>query len=211
MSRRDRVSEIKIVRRYRLFPFVRRKCDRRIPVEPQFLVVIWPRLDVASCMRFTIDSADLASLIFRVDVIRVSRVLEHPESIAVEHVFPTMIGDAARVLRITYPRAVVLQSAIHLVRILLVHAHVIELRHRQVFAFPPFTAAVVPVPHPAVVSHEHYLRVRGIYPHVVRVSVCTLKTTNLGKAFSAVVAHNQSAIRLKQAVWIFGSTTRFAK
>ena len=108
-------------------------------------------------MRVAIDSANLAALVFRVDVIRISRVLEHPESIAVEHIFPTMIGDAARVLRITYPRAIVLQSAIHLVRILLVDAHVIELRHRQIFSFPPFAAAVVRVPHPAIVSGEYDL------------------------------------------------------
>src|SRR5947207_15637075 len=80
----------------------------------------------------------------------------------------------------------------------------VELRYRQVFCLPPFGAAVVRVPHSTVVSHEYYLRVRRIYPHVVRVSVCTLKTTDLGKAFSAVVAHNQCAVRLKQAVWIFG-------
>ena len=59
-------------------------------------------------MCVAIDAANLAALVFRVDVVRVSRVLEHPESIAVVHIFPTMIGDAARVLRIAYPGAVVL-------------------------------------------------------------------------------------------------------
>src|SRR5512132_1217097 len=108
-------------------------------------------------MCVAIDSADLAALVFSIDAIRISRVLEHPESIAAVHIFPAMIGYAAWVLRITYPRAVVLQSAIHLVGILLVHTHVIELRHWQIFAFPPFAAAVVRVPHPAIVSREYDL------------------------------------------------------
>ena len=93
--------------------FVRRKCDRRIPVEPQFLIVIRPWLDVASLMRVAIYAADLAALIFGVDVVRISRILEHPEPIAIEHVFPTMISDAAGVLRVADPRTVVLQPAIH--------------------------------------------------------------------------------------------------
>src|SRR5262249_10930701 len=109
---------------------VRRKCDRSIPVEPQFLIVIRSWLNVATLMCVAIDPANLAALVFRVDVVRISRVLEHPETIAIEHIFPTTIGDAARVLRTPYPRAVVLQSAIHLVRILFVHAHMIELGHR---------------------------------------------------------------------------------
>ena len=74
---------------------IRGKRNRRIPVPPEFLIIIWSRLDVASRMRVAIDPANLAALIFGIDVIRVSRVLEHPESIAVVHVFPTMIGDAA--------------------------------------------------------------------------------------------------------------------
>src|SRR5512132_2752757 len=108
-------------------------------------------------MRVTIDSANLAALVFGIDVVRVSRVLEHPESIAVEHIFPTIIGDAAWVLRITYPRAVVLQSAIHLVGILFVVAHMVELRYWQIFAFPPFAAAVVRVPHPTIITDEYNL------------------------------------------------------
>src|SRR4029453_15361112 len=108
--------------------------------------------------------------------------------------------DAAWVLRITYPRAVVLQSAIHLVGILLVDANMIELRHRQVFAFPPFAAAVVGIPHPAVVSHEHNFRVGWFNPEIVAVAMCALKTAHDRKALAGVLAHNQRAVSLEQAV-----------
>src|ERR1051325_8791561 len=145
-------------------------------------------------MGAAIDSANLTALGFRVDVVWVSRVLKHPKSIAIEHIFPTMIGDATWVLRITYPRAVVLQSAIHLIGILLVQAYMIELRHRQVFAFPPFAAAVVRVPHPAIVSREHDLRVGRIDPDVVRVAVRALETAYYGKALSAALAPNPDTV-----------------
>ena len=78
--------------------FVRRKCDWRIPVEPEFFVVIRPWLDVASFMRVAIYPADLAALIFGIDVIGIGRIREHPEAIAVVHVFPRAIGDPAGIL-----------------------------------------------------------------------------------------------------------------
>ena len=78
--------------------------------------------------------------------------------------------------------------------ILIVHAHVIKLRHRQVFAFPPFAAAVVRVPHPAIVSHEHHLRVGRIDPHIMAVAVRALKAAHYRKTLAGVLAHNQRAI-----------------
>src|SRR5262245_20601989 len=108
-------------------------------------------------MGVAIHPADLASLVFRVDVVWIRRILEHPESIAVEHVFPTMIGDTTRVLRIAHPRAVVLQPAIHLVRVLLVETNVIKLRYRQILSLPRFAAAIVRVPHPAIVCRKYSL------------------------------------------------------
>ena len=79
----------------------------------------------------------------------------------------------------------------------------IKLRHRQVLTFPPFAAAVVGVPHPAVVSHEHDLRVGWIDPHIMRVAVRSLKAAHRRKAFTRILAHNQRAIGLEHAVWIF--------
>ena len=96
---------------------VRRKRDRRIPVEPQLLIVIRAGLDVAGFMRVPIYASDFPALILGIDVIRISRILEHPKPIAVEHVFPCAIGDAAGILRVAHPRTVVLQPAVHLVRI----------------------------------------------------------------------------------------------
>ena len=49
-------------------------------------------------MRVAIYSSDLAALIFGIDVIGISRILKHPEAIAVVHIFPLRIGDAAGVL-----------------------------------------------------------------------------------------------------------------
>src|SRR5206468_2029526 len=132
---------------------VRRKRDRRIPVEPELLIVIWPGLDIAGFMCVSIYASDFPALILGIDVIRISRILEHPEPIAIVHVFPLRVGDAAGILRVAYPRAVILQSAIDVVRIVIVQAYMVKLGYRQVFAFPPFAAAVVRVPNPAVVSH----------------------------------------------------------
>ena len=88
--------------------FVRRKCDWRIPVEPELFLVIGPWLDVASFVRVAIYPADLATLILSVDVIGISGIRKHPEAIAVVHVFPLRIGDPAGMLRFAHERAVVL-------------------------------------------------------------------------------------------------------
>src|SRR5207249_5219357 len=78
--------------------FVRRQRDRRIPIESEFFVVVWSRLDIASFVGTAINSRDLAALIFGVNVIRISGVRKHPETIAVIHIFPLVIGDTARIL-----------------------------------------------------------------------------------------------------------------
>ena len=68
-------------------------------------------------------------------------------------------------------------------------------RDRKVFAFPPFAAAVVGVPHPAVVSpDQHHSRVGRL--HIVERA---LKTRLRPQA-----AHNQRAVSLENAVRVFG-------
>jgi hypothetical protein len=49
-------------------------------------------------MRVAINPPDLPALILGVNVIGISRVLEHPEAIAVVHVFPLVVGNPAGVL-----------------------------------------------------------------------------------------------------------------
>ena len=155
-------------------------------------------------MRVPIYASDFTALILGIDVIRISRVLEHPKPIAIEHVFPARVGNATGVLRVAHPRTVILQTTVNVVRIVIVHAYVVKLRDRQVFAFPPFAAAVVGVPHSAVVSHEHHLRVGRINPDIVAVAMRALKTAHDRKALAGVLAHNQRAVSLEQAVRIFG-------
>ena len=79
----------------------------------------------------------------------------------------------------------------------------IELRHRQVLALPPFAAAVVGIPHPPVITNEHSLRIGRIDPDIMRVPVCPLKTTDDRKAPARVFAQNQSAVGFEYAIRIF--------
>src|SRR5205807_4198723 len=78
--------------------FIRRQRDWRVPVEPEFFVVVWSWLNVARLMCLSIYPTDLAALVFGINVIRIRRVGKHPETIAVVHVFPLRVGDAARIL-----------------------------------------------------------------------------------------------------------------
>src|SRR5437773_959419 len=170
---------------------MRRQLDWRVPVEPEFFLVVWPRLDVARLMCLSIYPPDLTALVFGINVIRIRRVGKHPETVAGVHVFPLRVGDAAGILRFAHPRTVVLQTAVNAVRIVIVHAYVIKLRHWQVISFPPFAAAVVGVPHSAVVAHEYGLRVGWIDPHIMRITVRALKTAHHRKALPSILADNQ--------------------
>ena len=85
---------------------------------------------------------DAAALRFEVDVVlRCNRIGEHPEAVAASERFPLRIGDAAGITRRRDPAGVVLQTAIDLIRILVVHGDVIELRDRQVLVLVPERAA----------------------------------------------------------------------
>src|ERR1019366_7428207 len=129
-----------------------RDVNRRIPVPAQLLPVAGFRLDVAGGERAPVDPADEAALPFRVDEVRVERVHEDPEAVAVVEVLPPAVRDTARVRRVARPRAVVLQAAVHLVGVLFVHGHVVKLRDWQIVALPPAVRAVVGDPKPAVVA-----------------------------------------------------------
>ena len=67
-------------------------------------------------VRMPVHPADLAALGFGINVIRVGRIFEYPETVAAINVFPARIGDAARIRRIAHPEAVVLQPAVDVVR-----------------------------------------------------------------------------------------------
>jgi len=69
----------------------------RIPVVAQLLLAVQgQRLDVARLVRLPVHATNFAALRFRVEVVGVRGVGEHPEAIATVHVLPLVAGDAAR-------------------------------------------------------------------------------------------------------------------
>src|ERR1700680_2972923 len=131
-----------------------------VPVEPQLGVALEIgrtelRLDVPRLVGTHVDAADAAALVFGKDIVRIGGIGEHPESGAVEHVFPAGTGDAARIGGVAYPGAVVLQAAVDVVGVGVVEADVVELRDGQVIGLPPLVRAVVGNPQSAVVNGKH--------------------------------------------------------
>ena len=145
-------------------------------------------------------AADEPALHLGVGEIGVGRVRERPEAVAVVQVLPPTVRDAARIRRVARPRAVVLQPAVHLVRVLVVHAHVVELRERQVVALPPTAAAVVRDPQPAVVAAHDVLRVGRVDPEVVPVAVRS--TGSRAEARATVGRDDQPSAHLEHAVLV---------
>src|SRR5205807_10292170 len=83
--------------------------NRSVPVEAQLaFVVVRQRLDVAYLVRLAIDASDVAALCFRVDVRGIGGIDEDPKAVAAIEVLPLALGDAAGILRLAHPRAVVL-------------------------------------------------------------------------------------------------------
>ena len=174
--------------------------DGRVPVEAQLLLVASLGLDVAGGEGAPVDPPDVAALVLGVDGVRVRRILPGPEAVAVVDVLPAAVGDAARIRRIADPGAVILQAAIDLVRVLVVDAHVVELRHGQVGRFPPPAAPVVRKPQPAVVAAHHVLGILRVDPNVVPVAVRAAAA--LGEAASAVLADDEVQVGLEDAVGV---------
>ena len=150
-----------------------------------------------------IHPADVSALIFRINVVGISRVDEGVKAIAVEDIFPARVGNAARVLRVADPTTVVLQTAINPIRISVVNAHVVKLGNWQVIALPPFGTAIVGIPNAAIIPGDDSLRIGRINPHIVHVAVCASEAADHRKALAAVFAENQRAIGLEHAIGIF--------
>ena len=85
-------------------------------------------LDVAGFMRVPIYASDFPALILGINVFESagSSNIQNPSPLC-SHCALVLPG----ILRLSYERTVVLQPAIHLVRILIVHADVIKLRDRN--------------------------------------------------------------------------------
>src|SRR6267154_338321 len=175
--------------------------DRRVPVEAElFLLIPRQRFYRTRLVRFSVHAPDLTTLGFGVQIVLVRRIDEHPEPIASVHVFPAAVGDAARILRIADPGAVVLQTAIDVIWTVVVEAHVIELRDRKILALPPLVAAVVRIPDATIVSGNHTVGAGRIDPDVVKVPVRAV--ADAAEALTAVRADDERTIGLEDAVFI---------
>src|SRR4030095_6004291 len=104
--------------------------------------------------------------------------------VAAVHVFPTAVGNSAWILRIADPGTVVLKAAVNVIGPVVVEAHVIELRDRQVVAFPPSIGAVIRVPESAIVAGHYVVGVVWINPDVVKVTMRA--TGDVAEALAAV-------------------------
>ena len=137
---------------------IRTEHQRRVPIEAQLrLAVPRVRLNGARFVRDTVHPLDFPALRLHIDVSRVGGIFPHPEAVAAAHVLPARIAHAAGIGRIAHPATVVLQTAVHAIRLGIIRADVIELRDRQVHQMLPARAAVLAAPQAAIVSGEHHV------------------------------------------------------
>ena len=135
--------------------FVGAHLNGRVPVEAQFLfAVIRLGLMERLFVRITIHSSDFAALRFGINVSRGRKDLRTSRSHRRHTYFPSASWRRRRDRRIADPRTVVLQAAIDVVRIGVVHAHVIELRDRAGSSCASSGAAVLAAPEAAVVAGD---------------------------------------------------------
>ena len=187
-----------------------------VPVEPQLGVApeigrTELRLDVPRLVGTHVDAADAATLVFGKDVVRIGGIGEHPEAVAVEHVFPARTGDAARICGVTYPGAVVLQAAIDVVGVGVVEADVVELRDRQIVGLPPLIRAVVGNPQSAVVPGKHVFGVGRLDEDVVHIAVHAGEPADVAEALATVLAHDEIAVGLVEAIGILRIDDEFGE
>ena len=154
-------------------------------------------------MGAAIYAADVATLRLSVKVIGIRGIGEHPKAVTAKHIFPLRVGDAAGILRLADPGTVVLQTAVDLEGIVVVDADVVELRDGEVFAFPPFAATVVRIPHAAIVPGGDRLRIGRIDPNIMEIAMRTLKTADDGETLARIFAQDQRTVGLEETVRIF--------
>src|SRR5579859_569863 len=183
--------------------FVGAHMQRSVPVEAQLsfsIIGLW--FNEPGFQGDAIHAANLTALGFGVNVVGIGRVSKDPKTIAAKQIFPTAVGDAAWVLGIADPVAVVLQTSKDVIWIGVVGADVIKLRNWQVVGFPPTAAAVVGIPEAAVIAGDQVVGVFRIDPDVVEIPV--RPASDGAETFSAVFAHDQGQIGLVNFVFILG-------
>src|SRR5713101_656132 len=84
--------------------------NRRVPVVAQLaFFVLRQRLNAARLERLAIDSADVTTLRFGIQIIIVGSVGKDPEAVAAVNVLPTIVRNTAGIGRVANPGTVVLQ------------------------------------------------------------------------------------------------------
>src|SRR5882672_1605173 len=181
---------------------IRAHVNRCIPIEAQLaFAIILLRLDGSRFERGPIHAADGAALRLGVDVTRFGGIGKDPESISAIKILPAAVGNAAGVGGIAHPRAVILKPAKHMVRVLPIDAHVIELRDREIVAFPPSVAAVVGIPNATIVSGDQMIGVLRVDPDVVKITVRASDDT--AETLAAIFAHDEYEVGFVQFVFVF--------
>ena len=170
--------------------FVGAHVNGSVPIESQLAFpVIRPGMQITRLMRVAIHSANFAALRLGVEIVGIGGILEHPEAVAAEHVFPARVAHAAGIRRVAHPGAVILQAAVDAVGVGVVGADVIELRNRQVHLVFPAIATVFAAPQTAIVAGDYNVWIFRIDPDIVKVAMVGAR--NHVESFSAVVTQQQ--------------------
>ena len=168
-----------------------RQQHRRVPVPPQLalLVVALRRVRLRLHLRVRqgpcdgpnprplprrpVHAEQVAALRLGDHHVRVGRVHHREEAVARAHVVPVARANplVRPGVRRRAPRTVVLQAAAHVIRVLHVHADLVELGDRQVAELVPVVGAVPAHRHAAVAAQDQVVRVRRVDPQRVVVQV----------------------------------------
>ncbi len=157
-----------------------RDADGRVPLEAVAQVgdllrhlVLRVGHDLAGLSGAHVVAVDAAAVAPGVDDVRVPRVDGHVAALAATHLVLLLeVGDdGGRQPAGHRHRGVVLLRAVQPVRELLVHGHAVELRGRLVALAGPAAPTVERDRRPAVVALDHDVRVVGVDPQLVAVTV----------------------------------------
>ena len=192
---------------------LRRELNGGVPVEAILVAqhrvthranAVGIRVDHLLRARATIGHINHAALRIGVDDPRPFEIGHSRKTVAAAHVVPVAHHHAGRAERIgrAAPRAVVLQTAADVVRLLIVVVDVIELRERKALDDLKVLTAVVAHLPAAVGALQNAPRINRVNPHGLVIAVHT--TTNGGEVAPAVVGEVQPARQRPHAVGVLG-------
>ena len=165
--------------------------NRRVPVEAQLLlVVVGARLMLRRLQCVYGSRGRSLHLELRRRCSRGPTDPGTPRNRRHRKCFPIANWSRRRIRRIADPAAVVLQSAINVVGIRVIEAHVIELRNGKVDLVLPARSAVFAAPQTAVVARIDDVRIGRVNPDIVVIAVSVSDRTEAFRRLrSAKEAH----------------------